>query len=103
MTSRKSSASPSNPAGLVGYVQWVATDAGFRRRGLCGRVMTSLLSWYDDRGVGVVELHATPDGEPVYRRLGFGENGGVALRRRSWDAGTVDPGAPDRGGKGGQR
>jgi hypothetical protein len=48
-------------------------------------VMVALLQWFDQRRVPVVELHATPDGEPLYRSLGFGEEGGVALRRRAWD------------------
>jgi GNAT superfamily N-acetyltransferase len=75
--------SPGNPVGLVGYIQWVATNPGFRRRGFAGEVMRSLIAWYEEQGVSVIELHATPVGEPIYRRLGFDQHGGVALRRRS--------------------
>lgn len=77
--------SPSNPLRLVGYIQWVCTDAHARRHGHSTRVIIALLEWFDGRSVSVVELHATADGEPVYRRLGFGDNGGVALRRTAWD------------------
>jgi ribosomal protein S18 acetylase RimI-like enzyme len=85
--------SPANPTGLVGYIQWVATDPGFRRRGFCDEVMRSLIAWYDEQGVPVIELHATPDGESIYRRLGFDEYGGVALRRR-WTLSPTTPSGP---------
>jgi GNAT superfamily N-acetyltransferase len=74
--------SPSNHSARVGYIQWICTDPGFRRRGLGRQVMRSLLDWYDRSGIWVVELHATADAEQLYRSLGFGEEGGVALRRR---------------------
>jgi ribosomal protein S18 acetylase RimI-like enzyme len=74
--------SPNNPEGRVGYIQWVATETAFRRRGLARQVLLGLLQWFDERGVTVIELHATPEGEPLYRALGFGDEGAVALRRR---------------------
>jgi hypothetical protein len=40
-----------------------------------------LLQWFDESGVPVIELHATPDRESLYRSLGFGEKGAAALRR----------------------
>jgi GNAT superfamily N-acetyltransferase len=72
---------PRNSAGRVGYVQWVSTEPDFRRRGLCRRLMESLLAWYGANEVDSVELHATPDGEPLYRSLGFSDGGARALRR----------------------
>ncbi len=77
--------SPNNPTGRVGYIQWVATDTTYRRQGMARAVMVGLLSWFDQGQVPVVELHATADGEPLYRSLGFGQEGGVALRRRARD------------------
>ena len=44
--------------------------------------MRALLDWYDAQNVGVVELHATEAGEPLYRELGFSDAGPAALRRR---------------------
>jgi len=77
---------PTNPDGSSAYVQWVATDEAFRGRGFARAVMTTLLEWLDARGVGVVELHATPMGESLYRSLGFWEGAGAAaLRRRRGD------------------
>lgn len=75
--------SPNNPEGRVGYIQWVATETAFRKQGLARQVLLALLQWFDERRVPIIELHATPDGEPLYRSLGFGEEGGVALRRRT--------------------
>jgi ribosomal protein S18 acetylase RimI-like enzyme len=62
---------PRNPTGRAGYIQWVATEPGFRRQGLARQVMQCLLAWLAERHVTVVELHATADGEPLYRALGF--------------------------------
>ncbi|WP_170047434.1 hypothetical protein [Couchioplanes caeruleus] len=33
--------------------------------------MTALIGWYATRGVSVVELSASRDGEPLYADLGF--------------------------------
>lgn len=75
--------SPANLPGRVGYIQWVATETAWRHQGMGRAVLEALLDWFEQRQVPVVELHATPDGEPLYRSLGFGQEGGVALRRRA--------------------
>jgi GNAT superfamily N-acetyltransferase len=74
---------PNNPGGRVGYIQWVATDEDARRMGLGASVMRLLIDWCAEQGAAIVELHATPDGEGLYRSLGFGQDGGLALRRRT--------------------
>lgn len=76
---------PNNPSAQVGYIQWVATDPEARRQGLGRAVMEALLDWYDAQHISVVELHATIDGEPLYRSLGFRDDGPIALRRRTSD------------------
>jgi GNAT superfamily N-acetyltransferase len=76
---------PSRATALTGYVQWVATDPEARSKGYGRAVMLALLDWFDGEGVGVVELHATPAGEPLYRDLGFSDGGLVALRRIAGD------------------
>jgi GNAT superfamily N-acetyltransferase len=73
---------PNNVTAHAAYVQWVATDHDVRRRGYAREVMQALVDWYDNHGVPVIELHATPEGEPLYRELGFGDEGPAALRRR---------------------
>jgi ribosomal protein S18 acetylase RimI-like enzyme len=74
------------PDGRIGYIQWMSTDPGYRRRGMARNVLTELLAWLEARGVDNVELHASPDGAPLYRSQGFWSGtGGEALRRRPWD------------------
>jgi GNAT superfamily N-acetyltransferase len=73
---------PNNVEARVAYVQWVATDDDLRRRGYARAVMQALVDWYDGHAIPVIELHATPEGEPLYRELGFGADGPAALRRR---------------------
>ncbi len=60
-----------NPGGLAGYVFSVATDPDARRRGYARACMESLLEWFRERGVGQVDLTASPEAEPLYASLGF--------------------------------
>jgi GNAT superfamily N-acetyltransferase len=62
---------PGVPSGRFAYIQWMATDPSFRRRGHARAVFEAILAWLRERGVRNVELHATPDGEPLYRAYGF--------------------------------
>jgi ribosomal protein S18 acetylase RimI-like enzyme len=62
-----------NPSGKTGYVANVATDPAHRRRGYARATMVALLAWLRHTGTAVVDLHATPDAEPLYRSLGFTE------------------------------
>ena len=62
-----------------------------RRRGHARRVLTGLMAWLDEQGVGRVDLRATPDGQPLYASLGFRVLGGATM---SWTAPGVRPGMP---------
>jgi len=76
------------PAGdaRVGYIQWMATEPGFRRQGLGRAVLRALLAWFESQGVDNVELHASADGDRLYRSEGFWEGStALAMRRRPWD------------------
>ena len=73
---------PLNPDGKVGYIQWISTDPRWRRHGMARAITSALVAWLRDRGVGSIELHATPDGEPLYRSLGFDHGPNPALRVR---------------------
>ena len=64
-----------------GYVFNVATDPGHRRRGYSRACMEALLAWYADRDVPIVDLRASPDGEPLYASLGFARTRDPAMRR----------------------
>jgi GNAT superfamily N-acetyltransferase len=77
---------PGHASARVGYIQWMSTEPGFRRRGLGRAVLRALLGWFESQGVDDVELHASTEGAPLYRSEGFWEGStGLALRRRPWD------------------
>ncbi|HYA68792.1 MAG TPA: GNAT family N-acetyltransferase, partial [Acidimicrobiales bacterium] len=70
----------------VGYIQWMSTDPEWRRGGRSRAVLRALLEWFEASGVGMVELHASTMGEPLYRSAGFAESRwGTALRRHPLD------------------
>lgn len=71
--------SPSNPNGMHGYILNVATDARYRRQGHARAVVVATLDWLRSRGIARVDLHASTEGEPLYRRLGFHEPNGASL------------------------
>jgi GNAT superfamily N-acetyltransferase len=74
--------SPGDPSGRTGYVFSVATDPHYRRRGYSRLCMTALLDWFRERGIRKVDLRASPDGEPLYRSLGFERTPDPAMRLR---------------------
>jgi ribosomal protein S18 acetylase RimI-like enzyme len=73
---------PGNPGGQVGYVFNVATDPAQRRRGHARACMEGLLGWFRSRGVKVVDLKASAEGEPLYESLGFVRAPDPAMRLR---------------------
>ncbi|MCW2947455.1 MAG: acetyltransferase [Actinoallomurus sp.] len=73
--------SPYNPGGRVGHVFGVVTDPAYRARGHGRAIMEGLLGWFRDSSVGRVDLNASPDGLPLYRKLGFADHPGASL---SW-------------------
>ncbi len=52
-------------------VHYVATEERFRRRGLASGLIVEVLRGARDAGVVTATLQASPDGLPVYERLGF--------------------------------
>jgi GNAT superfamily N-acetyltransferase len=52
-------------------VQYVATEARYRRRGLAARVLGAALAEARADGMRTATLQASPDGRGVYERLGF--------------------------------
>jgi GNAT superfamily N-acetyltransferase len=73
---------PNTPAGRWGYVQWISTEPRYQRRGFARAVMNALIAWLEARGVYNLELHATAQGEPLYRSLGFIDPHAPELRRQ---------------------
>lgn len=71
--------SPGRVDGRSGYILSVCTADEFRGRGYATSIMRALMQWFDERGVTKLELHASPFGVEIYRRLGFVEPRGAAL------------------------
>jgi GNAT superfamily N-acetyltransferase len=69
-------------------VQYVATEARYRRQGLAARVVAASLADARADGMRTATLQASPDGRSVYERLGFRS---VATLRAS----ASPPGAGD--------
>lgn len=57
--------------GRIGQVIGVVTDPRYRRLGHSRSIMRGLLDWFRERDVARVDLYASPEGEPLYRELGF--------------------------------
>jgi ribosomal protein S18 acetylase RimI-like enzyme len=72
---------PSGTSPWKGYVYNVATDPAYRRMGFSRACMQAVLSWFAGRGVEVVDLRASPDGEQLYASLGFVRTKDPAMRR----------------------
>lgn len=60
-----------NPSGKVGYILNMYTVPAFRRRGICTGILSRLIASAKEMGITAFELHASTDGEPVYRQQGF--------------------------------
>ncbi|WCB96025.1 hypothetical protein DSM104299_04779 [Baekduia alba] len=52
-------------------IQYVATEQRFRRQGLASRLLTAVMARALATGATSATLQASPDGLPVYERLGF--------------------------------
>jgi len=68
----------------LAWVGMVLVDSEFRRRGVATALMRAALDYLRGRGVVTVKLDATPEGRPVYERLGFVQEG--LLERWAGDA-----------------
>ena len=60
-----------NPSGRYGYVMNMYTKPSFRKNGIGNTILNMLMDEARSLGIKAFELHATPDGEPVYLRNGF--------------------------------
>ena len=73
---------PNNLTGRRGHIANMSTEPAHRRQGHARRVFEALLAWFEERDVTRIDLHATDEGEPLYRSFGFTEPRGLALTRR---------------------
>jgi GNAT superfamily N-acetyltransferase len=77
--------------GASGWIGALAVSPEVRRRGLGTALTQACIDWLHDRGAATVSLYATPEGRPVYERMGFVAEGpstawsGTAGARRDVD------------------
>lgn len=71
MTIRTQAGSFKNPSGITGYILNMYTLPAYRKRGICNALLKMLIEKGKETGVGGFELHATKDGEPLYKKAGF--------------------------------
>ncbi|WP_435735687.1 GNAT family N-acetyltransferase [Cellulosimicrobium sp. PMB13] len=71
-----------NPRGLTAHLSNVCTLPSARGRGYGRACVEAAIGWARDAGVDSVALHATPDGEELYRSLGFVDTTYTELRLR---------------------
>lgn len=60
-----------NPTGRTGYIMNMYTLPEYRRLGIARTILRLLTEAGTEMGLTAFELHATPDGEPVYIEAGF--------------------------------
>jgi GNAT superfamily N-acetyltransferase len=62
---------PGNPSGRSGQLLSVYVDTAWRRRGVARALVTRALAHAQTSGIGLVSLHPTEAGAPLYEQLGF--------------------------------
>jgi GNAT superfamily N-acetyltransferase len=65
--------------GPEAYVLNVFVERAWRRRGVATLLMEFVLGYARERRLRLVTLHATPEGRPLYERLGFGATNEMRL------------------------
>jgi GNAT superfamily N-acetyltransferase len=61
------------PQGKTGYILNMFTIKEYRKNGIASLLFHKLIEEARLRNVDRIDLHATKDGEPIYRRFGFAE------------------------------
>jgi GNAT superfamily N-acetyltransferase len=62
------------------YLLNVYTASEARGHGYANRLMRSAIQICRDRGIGVVSLHASPQGRPIYEKMGFQQSDEMLLQ-----------------------
>ena len=70
---------PWNLAGKYAYLSSMFTESQHRRKGLGRRLLQAALDFAKESGIKEVTLHATDDGEPLYRAFGFRDSNEMKL------------------------
>jgi predicted acetyltransferase len=70
-----------NPTGKVGYLMNMYTFPLFRRRGICSDILKLLIEEASRMGIIAFELHASEQGEFVYKNNGFEKHSEPTYRK----------------------
>ncbi len=73
MVMREQPANIEIPQGNTAYILNMFTVSEFRKNGIASRLFAKLIEEARQRNADRIDLHATKDGEPIYRRFGFKE------------------------------
>ncbi len=57
--------------GLYGEVLSVYTEPEYRGKGICTQLIRNLVEYGRNRGLGRIDLSATKEGYPIYKKIGF--------------------------------
>lgn len=60
-----------NKTGKWAYIMNMYTIPAYRRKGVCKGILNELVEKGKKMGIGAFELHATKEGELVYKQNGF--------------------------------
>lgn len=70
---------PLDPKPRRAWVLNMYTEQAYRRRGLAGELLQSMIGWCREQGFRSVSLHASDAGRPLYELLGFGPTNEMRL------------------------
>lgn len=62
------------PGGRLAYVHNMYTVPAYRKQGICSEILQQMIACSKAHGLSRLELHASADGEPVYRKYDFKEH-----------------------------
>ncbi|HEX3748275.1 MAG TPA: GNAT family N-acetyltransferase [Bryobacteraceae bacterium] len=65
--------------GRRGNILNVYTESAYRRQGLARRLTETAVEWCRANRIGVAVLHASEDGRPLYRSMGFTQSNEMRL------------------------
>jgi GNAT superfamily N-acetyltransferase len=71
---------PANPRPERPWIVNMFTEPEYRRRGLARRLLEEIVAWCRGQGFGVVALHASDEGRPLYESMGFTSSNEMRLK-----------------------
>lgn len=70
-----------NPSGRIGYIFGMYTMPQYRRLGICSSILQQLERKSKAMNIGMLELHASASGEPVYINQGYQQHNEPTYRK----------------------